>query len=114
MPISVVRINAKRSNFTDYIGRSMPGGWGGGAGLPQSVFHNPFRIGRDGTREEVLLKFIEYWYAPEQWDVRRAAWYLSEDAVLGCWCKPEACHGDIIAGYLAWRWEKQPCLYTQL
>ena len=51
---------------------------------------------------------------PEQWDVRRAAWYLSKDAVLGCWCKPEACHGDIIAGYLAWRWEKQPCLYTQL
>ena len=113
MPVKVVKVNSQRSNFTNYIGRSMLGGWGG-TSLPQSVFHNPFRIGRDGTREEVILKFIEYWYAPEQWDVRRAAWYLSEDAVLGCWCKPEDCHGDIIAGYLAWRWEKQPCLYTQL
>jgi hypothetical protein len=27
---------------------------------------------------------------------------LTEDSVLGCWCKPEACHCDVIAA--AWYW----------
>lgn len=101
MPIKVVHL--RKAKFTDYIGRAC-------AEFPTSVFHNPFRIGRDGTREEVIAKFAEYWYAPDQWDVRRAAWYLVDDAILGCWCKPEACHGDIIAGYINWIRSRQLCL----
>lgn len=103
MPLKVVKVNSKQNNFTLYCGRA----W---AGLPESAFHNPFHVGKDGTLEEVIAKFAAYWYAPEQWDLRRAAWYLAEDEVLGCWCKPRACHCDIIAGYLEWRWGKQLCL----
>jgi hypothetical protein len=109
--MSVKVVHLQKAKYTDYIGRRVWPDWGNrGLSLPESIFHNPFRIGRDGTREEVILKFAEYWYAPEQWDLRRAAWRLSENAVLGCWCKPEACHGDIIAGYLNWIEERQQCL----
>lgn len=106
MPIKIVKVNFRRDNFTKYIGREVFSG----NGIPRSIFHNPFHIGKDGTRQEVIAKFAAYWYAPEQWDLRRAAWYLAEDEVLGCWCTPLPCHGDIIAGYLEWRWGKQLCL----
>lgn len=97
MSVKVVKVNQQRRNYTYYIGRL----W---AGLPESIFHNPFHIGKDGIREEVLAKFAAYWYAPEQWALRQAAWgVLDEDEILGCWCKPLACHGDIIAGYLNWK-----------
>ncbi len=104
MPIKVVHL--RKAKFDTYIGRSC-------GEFPESIYHNPFRIGKDGSREDVIAKFAAYWYAPEQWDLRRASWYLAEDVILGCWCKPEACHGDIIAGYLEWRWGKQSCLFTQ-
>lgn len=28
--------------------------------------------------------------------IRAAIMALPEDAVLGCWCEPKACHGDVI------------------
>jgi len=28
---------------------------------------------------------------------------LERDLVLGCWCKPKQCHGDVIKSYLDWR-----------
>lgn len=80
-----------------YIGRI----WGGHA---ESIFHNPFHIGKDGNREEVLLKFAEWWYAPKQaWLRARALLEIPADAILGCWCHPQSCHGDIIAGYVNWK-----------
>lgn len=95
--VTVVKVNQPHDNFTDYIGRE----W---AGFPTASLHNPFHIGKDGDREAVILKFAEYWYAPEQKTLRRnARLALDEDAVLGCWCAPLLCHGDIIAGYLNWK-----------
>jgi hypothetical protein len=98
MPVKVVKIDQKRKNFTLYIGRS----W---AGLPQSVFHNPFHVGKDGTRDEVLAKFAAYFYAPEQKSLRDLALYAInvDREILGCWCYPLPCHGDIIAGYVKWK-----------
>jgi hypothetical protein len=54
---------------------------------------NPFKIGKDGTREEVVAKY-------ETW-IRKHPKLLSclselEGKILGCWCKPEACHGDVL------------------
>jgi Domain of unknown function (DUF4326) len=96
--VSVVKINREQNNFTCYIGRD----W---AGLPQSIFHNPYHVGKDGDREEVLLKFAEYWFSPKNWRLRRAAQIMINplEDVLGCWCKPLSCHGDIIEGYLLWK-----------
>jgi hypothetical protein len=55
---------------------------------------NPFMIGRDGTREEVIRKF-ECW-VPTQEHLMDSLHELKGKR-LGCWCKPSACHGDILA-----------------
>lgn len=66
-----------------------------------SRFGNPFKIGRDGTREEVISKYHLWFYArlAAEPDFRRAVELLA-GRTLGCWCRPLACHGDVIAEYL--------------
>lgn len=101
--VTKVKANGQAGVGVRYIGRF----WSGHA---ESCYHNPFHIGK-GTREECILKFIEYWYAPEQKWLREGALNTFEDdAVLGCWCHPLLCHGDIIAGYVNWKRESQLCL----
>ena len=74
-----------------YIGRACNrGGWH----LPQSKFYNPFSIGRDGSRAAVMRKFEAY--IATRADLLSALGEL-RGKVLRCWCKPEACHGDILA-----------------
>jgi len=98
MSVKVVKVNQRRDNFTVYIGRE----WSDV--FLQSPFHNPFHIGRDGDRAEVIQKFVAYWYAPEQAHLRRYALdRITENDVLGCWCAPLPCHGEIIAGYIKWK-----------
>lgn len=76
---TVVHIN---DEYDVYIGR--PSKWG-----------NPYIIGKDGTREEVLDKYSEY--------ILNNSLLLSQAKIelkgkkLGCYCKPKACHGDILA-----------------
>lgn len=64
-----------------YIGR--PSRWG-----------NPFRIGKDGTCEEVIAKYRE-------WVLRQPALMDALKELrgmrLGCYCYPLACHGDVLA-----------------
>ena len=71
--------------------------------LPQSPFANPYHIGIDGDRNEVLLKFAVWFYSSEQKNLRDLARRTLAYSILGCWCKPKSCHGDIIAGYVNWR-----------
>jgi hypothetical protein len=61
-----------------YVGR--PSKWG-----------NPFVIGKDGTREEVIARYREWiaYRAPETFDELRG-----KDLV--CWCAPKACHADVL------------------
>ena len=71
----------KRSSAKQiYIGR--PSKWG-----------NPFVIGRDGSRAEVIAKY--------------RAWIVTQPQLMGeldelrgrdvvCWCAPLACHGDVL------------------
>lgn len=62
-----------------------------------SRFANPFKIGKHGTREEVLLKYREYIVDKMDRDeiFRRDVLKLKGKR-LGCWCCPEKCHGDIL------------------
>lgn len=62
-------------------------------GLQASKWANPFRIGRDGTREEVIAKYREY--------IIREPELLSalpelRGKILACWCRPARCHGDVL------------------
>lgn len=82
-------VNVKSGEPYDiYVGRANPR-----YGLSASPFANPFRIGPDGSRDEVITKY--------------RAWLLAQPAlvarlpelrgkVLACWCKPLPCHGDVL------------------
>ncbi len=71
----------KRDPHDVYIGRPSP--WG-----------NPFVIGRDGTREEVITKY-EAWIKSKPELMKQL--HLLKGKRLACWCKPLACHGDVLA-----------------
>ncbi|HUS89849.1 MAG TPA: DUF4326 domain-containing protein [Desulfosporosinus sp.] len=62
-----------------------------------SVLGNPYRIGKDGNRSEVIKKYKEYlWNCICVVDELNRLKDMSDDTVLGCHCKPKACHGDMI------------------
>jgi hypothetical protein len=75
-------VHCKRDKYDVYIGR--PSEWG-----------NPFVIGKDGDREEVVEKYAE-WLLAQPELVEKAKQEL-KGKVLGCWCSPKLCHGDILA-----------------
>jgi len=58
-----------------------------------SKWGNPFRIGRDGTREEVIAKYRDYILARPD---LLAALPALRGKCLGCYCKPLPCHGDVL------------------
>ena len=59
-----------------------------------SPFSNPFKIGRDGTREDVLEKFEAL--MRQRLEVSPHLLFELKGKTLGCWCKPDTCHGDIL------------------
>ena len=73
-------VHCKREPYDVYIGR--PSKWG-----------NPFLIGKDGTREEVTEKYRQFILKHPQLieDL-----YELKGKVLGCWCAPNSCHGDVL------------------
>lgn len=66
-----------------------------------SIFGNHFKIGIDGNREEVIEKYRAYFYKRLESDRHFKLEVLSlRGKVLGCFCKPLPCHGDVIVEYL--------------
>jgi hypothetical protein len=74
------------------------------------VLGNQFRIGRDGTREQVIDKYrVWLWQSiRERGAVYRLLAQLAEvhkagrRVVLVCCCKPLPCHGDVIQRAIEW------------
>ena len=86
-------INLYKELFDVYIGRSGRG--------QDGYFGNPFAINIDGNRDEVLLKFKIYFYERlEQDETFRNKVLELKGKILGCFCKPQTCHGDILVEYL--------------
>lgn len=73
-------VHCKREPYDVYIGR--PSKWG-----------NPFEIGKDGTREEVIEKY-EAWLQTQT--PLLSALKELKGQTLGCWCSPKPCHGDVL------------------
>jgi len=78
MPTTIVNIN--HDKYDVLITRETK--WG-----------NPFRVGKDGTREEVIEKYRK-WIVTQPLLI--ADLQLLQDKTLGCVCKPNSCHGDIL------------------
>jgi hypothetical protein len=72
-----------------YIGRAAPR-----HGLRASKWANPYVIGRDGARDEVIAKY-ERRLRDERPDLMAALPELRGKDLV-CWCAPLACHGDVI------------------
>lgn len=90
----VVRIKRKNNSIIQdcdiYIGRKCEqGGWK----LPQSKWHNPYTITNSGSREQAIEKFEKYLLSNPQ--LMKELPEL-KGKTLGCWCYPEACHGNIL------------------
>ncbi len=78
-------INIKKGDplSADYVYIGRPSKWG-----------NPFVVGRHGSREEVIQKFRDY---AKKKGLDKVAEEELQGKILGCYCKPLACHGDILA-----------------
>ena len=87
-------VHCKKEKYDVYIGR--PSKWG-----------NPFTVGKDGTRNDVIIKY-ENWLLQQPHLLKDL--YQLKDKILGCWCKPEKCHGDILIKYL----NKRDSLFIKL
>lgn len=59
-----------------------------------SKWGNPFKIPEDGTRNEVIAKYAAWIKTQPE---LLAALPELRGKVLGCWCAPKACHGDVLA-----------------
>lgn len=75
-----------------------------------SVLGNPFRIGRDGSREEVIFKYRRWLWSEikKQGRVYKELVGLLEfeqqveEIQLACFCHPLPCHGDVLMKALNW------------
>ena len=73
-------VHCKKAPFDVYIGR--PSEWG-----------NPYEIGPDGTREEVIALFEASLTSLRKHQIKEEL----KGKILGCWCAPKPCHGDVLA-----------------
>jgi hypothetical protein len=80
MPHPLV-VHCKKDKYDVYCGRPSP--WG-----------NPFEIGKDGNRAQVIKKFKKYLLANQELLDKIPE---LRGKILGCWCAPKACHCDVLA-----------------
>lgn len=76
-------VHFDKEPYDVYIGRG-----------PGSIWGNPYEIGKDGTRSEVIAKYREYLLGNPK---LMALLPTLRGKKLGCWCSPLACHGDVLA-----------------
>ncbi len=77
-----------------YIGRKLHmGGWK----LDESKWANPFTVKQCGSAEVAVEKYKEYILSRQDLlgDLNQL-----QGKVLGCWCKPNICHGDVLVELL--------------
>lgn len=83
-------VNKYKEDYDIYIGRGSK--WG-----------NPFGIGEHGTREDVIEKYRLYlWEQIKKGNITKEDLHELNGSVLGCFCKPQACHGDVLLKALEW------------
>lgn len=84
-------VHCKKESYDVYIGR--PSKWG-----------NPFTHKQDGktlakyvvkTREEAINAYREWITIGDGKELLKCLGEL-KNKVLGCWCKPLSCHGDVL------------------
>lgn len=92
-------VNIYFSSYDIYIGRKGKG--------QDGYFGNPFVLTPQEARGATIERFKEYFYTrlAKDPEFKRCVHEL-RGKVLGCFCKPGPCHGDIIADYVNSIFEK--------
>ena len=86
-------VNIKKNNYDIYIGRTGKG--------KDGYYGNPFKLQKGEKRGSTLNKYKDYFFNKLRNDIEFKKRILSlRNKTLGCFCKPNDCHGDIIANYL--------------
>lgn len=102
-------VHCCREDYDVYIGRGRDprtnkrGEWG-----------NPFSHRRSrvlgvtvvGSREEAIGRYRGYlWHEIQAGRISLEQLAALHGKVLGCWCAPESCHGEVLARAAQWAWE---------
>jgi hypothetical protein len=88
VPTTVVNVRTAKPGTYIFCGRP-------------TIYGNPFRLRVDGTREEVIVKYIDYFFDRMQQDAKfKEKIEGLRGNVLGCYCVPLLCHCSVIAEYL--------------
>jgi DNA polymerase-3 subunit epsilon len=75
--------NIAKYRYDVYIGRGRGSVWG-----------NPFHEGQHGTKSEVIERY-RVWIQTQPQLMARLPELRGK--ILGCWCYPDICHGDVLA-----------------
>jgi len=86
-------VNIRTAGYDVYIGRAGHG--------QDGYFGNPFRLEAGQPRGTTIEKYRKYFYNRLETDPEfKRRIHELKDKTLGCFCKPYACHGDVIKEYL--------------
>lgn len=87
-------VNLYKANYDVYIGRPKSAY----DRLHKTDWGNPFIIGKHGNREQVIAQYETL--MRERLNEPHPYWREELEALkgktLGCFCKPQACHGDVL------------------
>ncbi len=111
MSITVGKINLSTFNSNSsifYVGRKFKD-------INGSALGNPFKIGKDGSRQDVVAKYRQWLWQKVQKGMKgedNQVWqellnlleYYKENGEMSliCWCYPQACHADVVKSCLEW------------
>lgn len=93
--------------------RDVPDGWvqSDEPGIPfvyigrPGVFGNPYRLRKDTprARERLLRRYRRWLWCRLSHDAQFTRWVrMLAGTTLVCYCKPKACHGDVLAKAADW------------
>lgn len=86
-------VNIYKESYDQYIGRAGKG--------QDGYFGNPFRLNAGESSGSTIERYRKYFYERLQTDPEfKKRVHDLKGKVLGCFCKPYPCHGDVITEYL--------------
>jgi hypothetical protein len=104
--VSVKNIRPQYNNLSEWIANKDENVYIGRKGIVfingsrypkyDSVWSNPYKITSDQSREKVLELYSTYIEEKIKKDNLMQELLNLQGKKLGCWCKPECCHGDIL------------------
>ncbi len=90
-----------------YIGRPCKG-W-----VSKVELGNPYKEGKDGDLQTIIEKYRRWlWDQMTNYPLGRPSLSIRQladmhadgkDIILGCWCKPKPCHGDVVKRAIEWQ-----------